>query len=179
MRNKERDEEERVPLTQMSEKELLATRKQIDALLSIKKSSKENTDMNKKGNASLTIFYATLEVFFQDKLGLKISPIANLTTKTVQSIRSLQEEIDKWIVSNIKRTVTRRERMKLYLIIFELVAHNISDRDIPITVTTLVRFGGSFSGVLEKAFPGYIRSGYLEMILNAGSQKELDDEDYL
>ena len=159
----------------MSEEELREEKGKIDYFLS-------NKTAGNRIDSNLDIFYNSLIDYFNDSLSTNIVPlisIRNRTNKTLyNSIKRMQHLIDKWTDTILKRDIKRTERIKIYKLVFELIGQFILDNNKVLSLTSIILYQNMFPGVIERAFPGYIKSGMIDLILNAKKQ-EIDEEDLI
>jgi hypothetical protein len=156
----------------MTKKELLQEKAKIDFFLT----------SSSKTSSNVEAFYTSLGEYFEEEYSKKLLPLTILKAKVdktlYKNITTFCEEIDDWLDSVLKRSVHLHERMRIYQITIELIGKYIIDCKGVVSVKRIVDSRDNFPGVIEKAFPGYIKSGLVDLILNAKLHK-YDEEDLI
>jgi hypothetical protein len=94
---------------------------------------------------------------------------------TYKSITELSKNIDIWLDESVGH-IKRSERVKMYHLIVELLCKLIESWGMAISVRTIANSKDYFPGVVEKAFPGYIKGGLIKLILSAKIHKYNEED---
>lgn len=130
----------------------------------------------RKGAAALDIndelLYTTLTEELSRRLSTSFSPLPILkrnSPKLFNKFIQIAGDYNAWIDRVFKdTTVTRLQRRRLAIIVIEVVVENIENSKVPLSLTSTLNFFANFPGLFNKAFPGYIESGMLGMMLETG-----------
>lgn len=162
----------------MTKKELEKEKAKIEALL-VAKSRKKTEDISPR----LEMFYRGLASQFMLYFNHKLPPLYVLAGRKNKYLYNLIHQVlsylDEWLERVLKRKPKRTECARLYVLYGELMIRNITDNTtIPTILRTVLQMYESFPAVFDRAFPDYIQSGLVEVVLKAKKQK-LSDEDLI
>jgi hypothetical protein len=161
----------------MSKKELLQEKAKIDFFLTDKNSSKNETHVE--------LFYQVLTEYFYNNLGKKLAPLQvtklKISSSVYKEIVSFCDEIDDWMNTVLKQSVKLHDRIRVYQIVVDLIVRYIYSKDRLVSLRGFLNNTGSFPGVIDRYFPGYVKAGMLKLIIRSDIQDltKLDREDLL
>ena len=112
----------------------------------------------------------------------KVPPLIVLraSTKYRSTLSKLYKAVsglNDWSSSALGRKLSRPEKLTMYSLACELTCDYLNKINVPINLKTIVNCYERFPSLIQAAFPGYIESGLLHIVLKS---KEQDiDEDML
>lgn len=163
-------------LLNMSVKEL----KELKAKVSFLLDNKATKEINIKHEGYVQLFLDVLDNSLQKRLLKKVPPLAilrasskhrNTLLKLYKAVGSLND----WSDTVLGRKLNRPERLTMYNLACELTCDYLSNINVPINLPTIINCYEKFPSLIQKAFPGYIESGLLHIVLQAKEQ-EIDEE---
>lgn len=123
-------------------------------------------------NITDELFYASLTEELARRLHTSFAPLPILkknSLKTFNKFLQVSGDFNIWIDRVFRdTTVTRLQRRRLYIIAIEIVVDNVENSKVPLSLTSSLNFFVNFPGLFDKAFPGYIESNMLGMLLEMG-----------
>ena len=130
----------------------------------------------RKGAAALDVndelFYITLTEELSRRLCTSFPPLPILkknSAKTFSKFLQVSQDYNNWLERVFKdTTITRLQRRRLSIIAIEVVADNVENSKVPLSLTSALNFFQNFPGLFNKAFPGYLESGMLGQLLEMG-----------
>lgn len=87
----------------------------------------------------------------------------NMSKKLQTAVDTLDSEIDQWFAPE---RATRVQRIALYRLFGILSTQQLSISQIPVSLNSVCGQAGRFFGLVDNAFPGYIRAGRIDVILD-------------
>lgn len=97
---------------------------------------------------------------------VKLEILKNANNSLFMKIVDVRETIDEHFKNWIPKKYRKDSRAKFYSLYFEVMGdHIINNTRRSLSIKTMVQFIDDFPGVLDRAFPGYIRSGLLYLVL--------------
>jgi len=114
------------------------------------------------------IFYTYLCKELQKHTRQKQQAITILKAKNkklYKQLKQITELLNDFAFDNDVRE--KRDIYNLYQIACELICENIVDMGIPLSFKAFLNHIDLFPGLLNKAYPGYLKSGLLKFLLNA------------
>lgn len=112
------------------------------------------------------LFYYALNKIIKKNTGLRIIPFPVFKlNKNYPKFKKVLLEIDRFFEDNLGKELTRVEKSKVYNLYADLIYGYTSGMGITTILPTLINFHEYFPGLLEKEFPGYLKSGLLRKIL--------------
>lgn len=95
-----------------------------------------------------------------------ISSIAKRNPVLYKRILKTLDDVEAWMTNSFGKVKPNRlQRRRLYSILASLVAGEIENTSVPLSLSTLVNFFSNVPGIINKAFPGYASSGMLWILL--------------
>lgn len=79
--------------------------------------------------------------------------------------REVLKHVDEFLRSTGIPRFTTPERKKMYSIVIRLVVERASELDVPLGVKLVLNQSDYIPGLFDRAFPGYLRSGLVRMLL--------------
>lgn len=164
-------------LLSMTPKELKELKAKVTFLLENKPA-----EVNVKQEGYVQLFLDVLDNSLQKRLLKKVPPliVMRASTKYRNTLLKLYKAVNglnDWSSSALGRKLNRPEKLTMYSLASELTCDYLSKLNVPISLTTIINCYEKFPSLVQKAFPGYIESGLLNIVLKS---KEQDiDEDML
>jgi len=165
--------------SEMTVKELKAEKAKIELTLEGKR---ENSSIL----PTMELFYRALCSQFLLHLNQELPSTLHVYSRGTRNkyvfslLESVPRFLDRWLfraMNNRRPTLTQRGR--LYVIYSDLMITNISYlNNVPVTLRTVLAMHESFPGYFDKAFPGYIEGGAINLVLESNKMC-LDDEDLI
>ncbi len=160
-------------LGQLSPDEL----KEVENKLSVLKSLKPPSNYDDKNDTELQLFYTTINKRLTALTGY---PELDITFfKKSGGYKKLKEAfifINAFLENALKRQPSRREKQVGYLLFANLVMENEKNHPgVPLSMMLVLNTYHNFPGLVERAFPGYVRSGLGNYIFSPiQNPKDLD-----
>lgn len=118
------------------------------------------------------------EELFYDVFSAQINKLLKTTCPPYSVIKKqaiykelveLSNEVEQ-VVSRGFDKISTGERVRFYQILSSTIIGRISRMEVPLSVATFVRTSkGKVAGILDGAFPGYLRSGLMPLILKSNN----------
>lgn len=84
----------------------------------------------------------------------------------ISKVDDLASQLDIDLYKLVGKSIGQTDRVKWYRLYAKLVARYLSDREVPVTIKTLVQNHDKFPSLIDKAYPGYLDSGiFVSMVL--------------
>ncbi len=155
-------------LTEMSGEELKQLQNKITVLLYYQ---------NVGNKPDVEYFYRAVK-FVLETRGIDLPPYGVVSKKLKYIHKRLVEAhefLNNWLTKHIKTVPTKVEKNRLYLIFAEILSDSISKRGHTVSLKYLLWIYKDFPAILDVAFPGYVQSGLLKMLLTAERQTVTDE----
>lgn len=55
---------------------------------------------------------------------------------------------------------------RFYSLYVTLIIERVKELELPLSITCIINLSGEFPSLLNKAYPGYLKSGWIRMVLN-------------
>ena len=118
------------------------------------------------------LFYASLTEELSRRLCTSFAPLPLLkknSAKTFNKFLQVSTTFNAWLDKIfVGTTITRLQRRRLAIVAIEIVVDNVENSKVPLSLTSALNFFVNFPGLFNKAFPGYLESGMLGMLLESG-----------
>lgn len=157
-------------LLNMSQKELKELKAKVTFLLENKP-----VEVGIKQEGYVQLFLDVLDTSLQRRLLKKVPPLVVLRAST--KYRSILSKLYKavsclndWSESALNRRLNRPEKLTMYSLASELTCDYLNRIGVPINLKTIINCYERFPSLIQSAFPGYIESGLLHIILNSKEQ---------
>ena len=92
-----------------------------------------------------------------------------LPKSLVHKIDDLSRELDIDLAKLIGHEGNQADRVNWYRMYAKLVARYLTERQVPVTIKTLVQNYDKFSSLIDRAYPGYLDSGIFVSLVLRGS----------
>lgn len=146
-------------INNLSKKELLLLKAKIDLKL---KSFEDGNDQ---------LFYDCIISELRKEVGgwypVRLSMLKkNKKTPTlVNNIKELADNLETMLM-NVEPDYDVHLLARFYILYVKIVMDRVRELELPLTITCIVNLGNEFPSLLNKAYPGYLKYGWIRMILN-------------
>lgn len=123
----------------------------------------------------IIIFYETLCEEVKLYTGIEGMPLHSFKRSNRKGYNKLCEMVtlmEAWAANVDADVKTRLKKRNFYATMAMLVSSFLDDLNVPISVKTLLNSFEKFPGLIDKAFPGYVRSGLIRTIFNRSRGKD-------
>ena len=121
----------------------------------------ENEDLTKE-----LLLYGRIQKELKDRgiFGPNFFTFRN--TGQYKKFKQAHQRIDEYFDKNMRKTITKTERVKLYALVASLVISNIRNRELPLVPPLIMSTLLDSSALVDQAFPGYAEAGLLILLLD-------------
>ncbi len=162
-------------LLSMSKKELKVLKAKIEMLLENKPDEFTSTQ-----HSNTELFLMVLGEVLKNRFNGSVPPIAVLRASrkyrnTLLKLYKAVAGLNEWAETVLGSKLNRLEKLKLYNITADLICDYLYKINIPINLKTVVNCSDRLPSLIDRAFPGYVKSGLFHIVLKAKEQKIKDE----